>query len=317
VSTAPTIAELYDRLAESLALEAVHLDRASARPLPAQAPAGGTPTLVGPLNPVQPNLIEVLGGAELDWWQRHHQAERRALLERLFHPELRALVFTDDTTLPADIAERARSAGVAILRAGTTNQRVIALLRHVLGRELAERCTLHGVFLDVLGTGILLTGSPAVGKSELALELITRGHSLVADDAPEFSRPNPDTIEGEATAVLKDFLEVRGLGVLNVRAMYGDAAIRHRKRLQLIVHLEPLTDALRGQLDRLNGNMSSTSVLGLDVPTLTLPVAPGRNLAVLVEASIRGFLLARRGYHAGEDLMQRQANTIGRDEPCD
>lgn len=311
----PTVADLLDRLAERLALRAVHLDRDRCPPLPADTPAGGLPTLIGPLNLVQPNRIQVLGPAEIDWWTSRDAGDRRDLLEQLFRDDLFAVIVTDDHAPPEDITDQARATDTPLLRSARPCERVISVQRHVLSRELAARVVLHGVFMDVLGTGLLLTGGAAVGKSELALELVSRGHSLVADDAPEFSRPAPDTIEGEATEMLKDFLEVRGLGVLNIRAMYGDAAIRHRKRLQLIIHLEPLTDALRNQLDRLNGNLGETEVLGLAIPSITLPVAPGRNLAVMVEAAVRSFLLARRGYYAAEDLMQRQVNDPGWTDP--
>ncbi len=169
----------------------------------------------------------------------------------------------------------------------------------------------------MLGVGVLISGESGAGKSEMALELVSRGHSLVADDAPELHRSMPDTIEGSAPAILRDFLEVGGLGVLNIRRMYGDAAIRQRKRLQLIIHLEPLTGALREQLDRLNGNLSTTEILGVEIDTMTLPVAPGRNLAVLTEAAIRNFLLAQRGYSAASDLMARQQRAMEGNGECD
>lgn len=176
---------------------------------------------------------------------------------------------------------------------------------------------LHGVFLDVLGTGVLVTGSSSVGKSEMALELISRGHSLVADDAPEFRATGEGTVEGTAPPVLRDFLEVAGLGVLNIRRMYGDTAIRQHKRLELIIHLEPLTSDLRRQLDRLNGNLSTTDVLGQAIDTMTLPVAPGRSLAVLAEGAVRNFLLIARGYNAASDLEERQRRAIEEDSACD
>jgi len=318
MSHATTLADVFDRLRDRLALEAVHLDRAAAPSLAPETPQGGLPTLVGHLNLVQGNRIQVFGPTEMHYWNSLTAVERNRMLGELFRRDLHGLIVTDGAPVPDDVAARARQCGTPLLRAGASCERVISSLRHELGHVLAARTVLHGVFLDVLGVGVLLSGSSAVGKSELALELISRGHSLVADDAPEFSRPAPDTVEGESSAVLQDFLEVRGMGVLNVRAMYGDAAIRHRKRLQLIIHLEPLTEALRDQLDRLNGNFASTDVLEIPVTSVTLPVAPGRNLAVMVEAAVRNFLLARRGYNAAQDLMQRQERTMtGDGTGCD
>lgn len=319
MSHAPTLADVFDRLHETLSLEAVHLERARLPALPPESPGGDLSTLVGHLNLVQPNRIQVLGPTELRYWESRDQHERRPLLEQLFRDDLFGLIVTDGEAAPPDVLARAREEGVPLLRTPQNCERLISTLRHALGRELAARVVLHGVFLDVLGVGVLLSGASGVGKSELALELISRGHSLVADDAPEFSRPVPDAIEGHAPPLLKDFLEVRGLGVLNIRSMYGDAAIRHYKRLQLIIHLEPLTSALRDQLERLGGNLSTSDVLDVPVTAMTLPVAPGRNLAVMVEAAVRTYLLARRGYHAGDDLMRRQERAIARDrnDECD
>lgn len=311
MTAAPTIADVLDRLGEDLGLEAVRLERGRCPAFPPEPPTGGFPTLVGHLNVVQPNRIQVFGPAELEYWAHRDTVERADLVEQIFRADLYALIVSDGQSVPDELLREAKARpDVAILRATAGCERVISTLRHVLGQDLAARLVLHGVFMDVLGTGVLLRGDSAVGKSELALELISRGHSLVADDAPEFSRPAPDAIEGEASPILQDFLEVRGLGVLNIRSMYGDTAIRHRKRLHLIIQLEPLTDALRAQLDRLRGNITATDVLGIDVPTMTLPVAPGRNLAVMVEAGVRSFLLRRRGYDAAADIDARQRRAM-------
>lgn len=309
-----TLASIHDRLQASLALEAVVLDRAQAPPLPPEPLSGGVPTLIGHLNLIQSNRIQVFGPTELAYWEGHTQEERAPLLADLFHEELCGIIVTDDREVPHDIIDRARQHHVPVLRSSLRCEHIISTLRHELGRALAARIVLHGVFLNVLGVGVLLSGASSVGKSELALELISRGHNLVADDAPEFSRPTPDAVEGSAPPMIKDFLEVSGLGVLNIRAMYGDGAIRHRKRLELIIRLEPLTSALRQQLDRLSGNFTSSEVLGVPIMAMTLPVAPGRNLAVMVEAAARNFLLAYRGYHAAEDLMQRQRDEMERGE---
>ena len=316
MSSAPSLQVVLDRLRPNLMLEEVASAHTDAARLPS-APAGDQPTLIGHLNLVQPNHIQVLGRTEVHYWAAREDSERAHLMAQLFNAELHCLIVASGLEPPADIAARAHESGVPLLRAGVPCERVIRALRHEFAHEFAARTVLHGVFLDVLGVGVLLSGESSVGKSELALELLSRGHSLVADDAPEFRSPAPGTVEGSAPAVLQDFLEVGGLGVLNIRAMYGDAAIRMQKRLQLIVHLEPLTSALRGQLDRLNGNLSQTEILGTPIDTMTLPVATGRNLAVLAEAAVRNFLLLRRGYDATEDLMQRQTRAMQENDPCD
>ena len=155
-----------------------------------------------------------------------------------------------------------------------------------------------------------ITGDSGVGKSELALELLTRGHRLIADDAPEFSHVGPDIVRGRCPEALRDFLEVRGLGILNVRAMYGDSAIKLSKDLRLVIHLKRLASEDLQQLDRLQGIYRTHTILDVDVLEVTLPVAPGRNLAVLVEAAVRDHILVRKGYNASEAFIKRQRELI-------
>lgn len=308
-----SLADIHDRLRESLALEAVVLEPGHAPALPPEAAGGAVPNLVGHLNLIQANRVQVLGVTELAYWNGLGRTVRARLLDTLFSDELCGLIVTDGQPVPDDIRARAVERRLPLLTTPLKCEHIISTIRHELGRALAARIVLHGVFMNVLGVGVLLSGASHAGKSELALELISRGHSLVADDAPEFSRPAPDTIEGSAPPMIKDFLEVSGLGILNIRAMYGDAAIRHRKRLELIIRLEPLTTALSQQLDRLNDNFSEHEVLGVPVTAMTLPVAPGRNLAVMVEAAVRNYLLSHHGYHAVQELMQRQEQAMGRE----
>jgi HPr kinase/phosphorylase len=153
-----------------------------------------------------------------------------------------------------------------------------------------------------------------VGKSELALELISRGHRLVADDAPEFARIAPDILRGTCPHVLEDFLEVRGLGVLNIRAMYGDSAIKTSKYLRLVIALTHQANVNEADMDRLHGGRNVRLILGLEVPVIALPVAAGRNLAVMVEAAVRNHLLRLKGYYAGDDLAARQRRVMGQAE---
>jgi len=178
------------------------------------------------------------------------------------------------------------------------------------GNDLAEKITIHGVFLDVHGLGVLLTGASGVGKSELGLELITRSHCLIADDAIEFSQQGPGEVRGSCPDILRDFLEVRGLGVLDIRAMYGDGVIKDSKDLCLIIHLERMTPEKIQQVDRLEGCLGKRQILDMDVPVVTLPVASGRNLAVLVEAAVRHHILLRKGYNASDALIARQQKIL-------
>jgi HPr kinase/phosphorylase len=180
------------------------------------------------------------------------------------------------------------------------------MIRLYLSRVLAEVTTLHGVFLDVLEMGVLITGASAIGKSELALELISRGNGLIADDIVEIYRISPETLEGRCPGVLRDFLEVRGIGILNIRTIFGETAVRPRKLLKFIVHLEDHSHDAFSDLDRLQVNATYQEVLGVPIRKVTIPVAAGRNLAVLVEAAVRNFVLNQRGIDSTKEFIERQ-----------
>lgn len=170
--------------------------------------------------------------------------------------------------------------------------------------------TQHGVFLDIFGLGVLLIGPSGVGKSEVALSLINREHRLIADDAIEFELIDNTIIVGRCPSVLQDFLEVRGLGILNIRAMFGDIALRPSKRLELVVKLIPLTDKELQTIDRLQGVHKQFMIMGVAIPEVTMPVAAGRNIGVLIECAVRNQLLKQKGYDASAELAARQANLI-------
>ena len=180
--------------------------------------------------------------------------------------------------------------------------------------EQPERViTKHGVFLDVLGAGVLLTGASGIGKSELALGLINRGHRLIADDAVNLHQTSHDTLIGKCPELLQDFLEVRGLGILNIRIMFGDTSIKPSKKLQLIVNIVSFDDEELKNIDRLHGMYRHCSILDIDIPEVTIPVAPGRNLAVLVESAVRNQVLINTGYNASQEFIKRQKALMERD----
>jgi HPr kinase/phosphorylase len=181
---------------------------------------------------------------------------------------------------------------------------VIELLRIYLSARLAETVNLHGVFMDVFGMGVLITGDSGVGKSELALELISRGHGLVADDVVEMGRVAPATVEGRCPGMLRDFLEVRGLGLLNIRTIFGETASRRKMKLKLIVNLQK--SAAGPDAPRLPLDAQTQEVLGVAVRKVVIPVAAGRNLAVLLEAAVRNTILQLRGIDSMQDFVDRQ-----------
>ena len=166
--------------------------------------------------------------------------------------------------------------------------------------------------MEVFTIGVLISGDPGSGKSELALELLNRGHRLIADDAPEFTRISPDIIDGTCPEVLQDCLEVRGLGVLNVRRMFGDAAIKLNKFLRLLIYLDlPKDGVTPGIKDRLRGDSGAQEVLGLSIPRITVPVLAGRNMAVMAEAAVRDFMLKMKGYDAASAFIERHSRILG------
>ncbi|HEC18945.1 MAG TPA: HPr kinase/phosphorylase [Gammaproteobacteria bacterium] len=263
-------------------------------------------SLVGYLNVIHPNRLQVMGPLEFDYLQGLDADARWQLIEQLCAGRPAAVIVADNHPVSEDIRQCCEKNHMPLLSSSLGSGKLINCLRHYLEDELAEKTVMHGVLLEVHGMGVLLTGKSGVGKSELALELITRNHRLIADDALEFSRVGPDTVRGRCPDMLRDFLEVRGLGILNIRAMYGDSAIKLSKDLRLVVHLQRLTMEELQQLDRLQGSRGTCSILDIEIPEVILPVASGRNLAVLVEAAVRDHILLRKGYNAGEAFRRRQ-----------
>ena len=270
--------------------------------------------MVGHLNLIHPCRIQVLDHEELAHLDSLGKNSRADSLDAIFSSRVGMVVVAGGCEVPADFIEFADATAKPLLGASVRGHQAIALIHYYLSRELADRVTLHGVFMEVLGIGVLIAGDNGTGKSELALELITRGHRLIADDITEFSRTNPEMITGSCPELLQDFMEVRGLGVLNVREMFGDSAIRRSKSLGLIVSLELMDEERLLAIDRLRGSHRSRTVLEQKVPEVTIPVAAGRNLAVLVETAVRAHILRHNSYDAAEDFIERQRREIEREE---
>jgi HPr kinase/phosphorylase len=306
-----TVQTLFDDLARRLQLTWIAGQAGAMRSFRQSTAAQGNPGLVGHFNMIHANQAQVLGETELSYLANLREISRQDACEQLFSTDPVLVLLADACEPPSEFMRLADRYQVPLLQSAVSSNELINDLRYYFTHKLAERMTLHGVFMEVLSIGVLLTGDSGVGKSELALELITRGHRLVADDAPEFARIAPDIINGTCPILIQDFLEVRGLGVLNIRAMYGDSVIKKGKYLRLIIELKQIRQLGTEFQDRLQDQQRSRNVLGLDIPVFTLPVAPGRNLAVLVEAAVRNHLLRLNGYNAGEDLAARQRQLMG------
>jgi len=261
---------------------------------------------VGHMNFIHPFRIQLIGAAEAAYLAVLPDDELLRLLERLFLTELVAIVVANGEQVPPHLTALCNTHHVALFSSPQPSPHIVDVFRIYLSRVLAESTTLHGVFLDVLEMGVLITGASAIGKSELALELISRGNGLIADDIVELYRISPDTIEGRCPDVLRDFLEVRGIGVLNIRTIFGETAVRPRKLLRLIVNLEDHGNEAFSELDRLQVNATYQEVLSVPIRKVTIPVAAGRNLAVLVEAAVRNFVLNQRGIDSTKEFIDRQ-----------
>jgi HPr kinase/phosphorylase len=268
--------------------------------------------LIGHLNLIHPLLAQVMGPREVEYLQKLEPAVRDQTAAHIVGADTVMVVVCDGMKAPAALLQAAGRTGTPVLTSTEPSQHVINVLRPHMQQELGEVTTLHGVFLDVLEIGVLITGDSSIGKSELALELISRGHGLVADDVVELQQIGPETIQGRCPPMLRDFLEVRGLGVLNIRSIFGETAVRPRKVLRLMVHLDMPAAGLEPR-DRLATRSGTQDILGVEIPTVTLAVAPGRNLAVLVEAAVRNHILLTRGIDSTREFIKRQEEAMHRE----
>jgi len=265
--------------------------------------AAASAALIGHLNLTHPNSIQVIGAYEA--------GGLTGLAERLFAAPPAAVIVADGVAAPQALVDGATASRTPLFTTPLPAARVIEKLSRYLAKAFAERTERHGVLMDVLGLGVLITGDSGVGKSELGLELISRGHGLVADDVVEISRIAANTLEGRCPPVLKDFLEVRGLGLLDVRTIFGETAVRPKMKLKLIAHLEkPAPTGNRDITERLPLAEQVEEILGVTVRKVVIPVAAGRNLAVLLEAAVRNYILQLRGIHSSAEFLARQKRAM-------
>lgn len=309
-----SIDEIYQGLAQRLHLEWILGREVAHRGLSETNDAAGE-TLIGHLNPVRRHALSVIGQSELNYVNRLDTLELAGLIRTLSEAGAAAIIVANGQPSPPALTEALRPHGLGLLTSTAPSHEVIREIRYFIDSRSGPVVVLHGVLLEVFGIGVLLTGEPGVGKSELALELISRGHRLIADDAPEFRRVAPDTLSGTCPEPLRNFMEVRGLGVLNIRALYGDSAVKHQQTLRLVVRLEPMDELRLRAIDRLNGSKSTECVLGILVPKITLPVAPGRDLAVLLETAVRNQILVFKGYDASAHFSRVQMTFMNQIKP--
>ncbi|MEN1927459.1 HPr(Ser) kinase/phosphatase [Luteimonas sp. MJ250] len=311
-----TAQALFDQLRERLELKWLAGRAGATRQLESVDTVSRRPSLAGYLNIIYPNKVQILGSEELAWLDGLEPRQRWETLEKILQFGPLALVVNKGQPCPEDLVEMAEESGIALWSSQRRGHELYNVLQYHLAGALAPRVTLHGVFMEIYSIGVLITGESGTGKSELALELVTRGHRLVADDAPEFAQIAPDVLDGTCPELLQDLLELRGLGVLNIREMFGDTAVKRNKYLRLIVHLARPEDGREARdpsgMVRLTGDLGARRVLDLDVPMITLPVMPGRNLAVLTEAATRVHVLRAKGVDPASAFLARHSHFLER-----
>jgi HPr kinase/phosphorylase len=308
--------ELFEQLRERLGLRWQGGRAGENRVVEATDTLSRRPSLAGYLNIIYPNRVQILGSEELSWLDGLDARHRWETLQKIVNNAPLALVISKGQAPPADLREAAEDSGTPLWSSPKRGHELLNILQYHLARVLAPQITLHGVFMEIYSIGVLITGESGSGKSELALELISRGHRLVADDATEFTLIAPDVIDGTCPELLQDLLEVRGLGVLNVREMFGHTAVKASKYLRLVIHLKPLRDGEdTDALTRLTGDIGHRDIFEVAVPMITIPVAPGRNLGVLVEAAVRNHALKSKGFDPAQTFIDRQAHQMRRLPP--
>ena len=305
-----SIARLFEDNRDKLKLAWIAGRNGGKKDLNSELTKDSSKGLIGHLNFIHPNLIQVLGASEVNYLNGLDPAACTRILDQVATRELACFIVAGVERAPEPLASIAEATQTPLFLTPLPSVELMWMLRPYLARLLADSTSVHGVFLDVLGMGVLITGDSGVGKSELALELVSRGSGLIADDVIEFYRVGPETIEGRCPPLLKDFLEVRGLGVLNIRTIFGEAALRPRKNLKLIVHLQRPSGPDFTPMERLPLNAGSQELMGVDIRKVIIPVAAGRNLAVLTEAAVRNYVLQLRGIDSTQEFIARQTRQM-------
>src|SRR4051812_26192788 len=269
--------------------------------------------LVGYLNYIHPYRVQIVGRREVAYLQDSSSTEdQERRIQRIVTLEPPVVIVADNQTPPDRLVGLCERADIPLFVTDESAGHVIDVMREYLSQLFAERTTRHGVFLDILGVGVMLTGESGLGKSELGLELISRGHGLVADDAVDLFRVSQTSIEGRCPELLLNLLEVRGIGLLDIKSIFGETAVRRKMRLKLIVHLVR-KETMEREFERLPYEPLYEDILGLPVRKVVIAVDAGRNLAVLVEAAVRNTVLQLRGIDTYREFIERHQRAMEKD----
>ena len=265
--------------------------------------------LVGYLNYIHPYRVQVIGEREVAYLAKSTVEDCARRIARIVTLEPPVLIVADGQVAPDALVSMCERSHIPMFATHESAAFVIDVLRAYLSKHFAERQSMHGVFMDILGLGVMITGESGLGKSELGLELISRGHGLVADDAVDLYRINQTTIEGRCPELLQNLLEIRGIGLLDIKAIFGETAVRRRMRLKMIVHLVR-KETMERDYDRMPHEPLYQQVLGIPVRKVVIQVVAGRNIAVLVEAAVRNTILQLRGVDTYQEFTQRHRRAM-------
>ena len=250
-----------------------------------------------------PDRIQLVGNMEHAYLEQLTSVERKHSIRALFEKGIPALVITRNHEAPEEMMEAAKELKVPILRTADATSDFSSELVKYLRLQLAPRISMHGVLVEVNGEGILILGESGVGKSETALEIVKRGHRLIADDQVEIRKVSETTLVGSAPEVIRHLIEIRGIGILDVKELYGVSSVKQQESIDFVIKLEPWDE--KKNYDRLGLSDDTTDILGINVPSITIPVGPGRNLAIIVEAAAINYRVKKMGYNAARDLVSR------------
>lgn len=268
--------------------------------------------LAGFAHYIHAGRVQIVGQSEIWYLGQLPSERRREAIHNLALEKISCVLVTKDLAPPEELLDEAERASLPVLRTPLVSSVAITAVTEFLQEALAPREVRHSVLLDLYGLGVLIEGQSGVGKSECALDLIVRGHRLIADDMVEVRRTSPEQLIGAAPDLLRDHIEIRGLGILNIRDLFGVSAISGPKVIGLSISLNRWEEA--GEVDRLGLDERAIEILGVKVPNFLLPVSPGRNLSTLVETAVRVHLLRTRGYNAAQTFVARHAAAINPDE---
>ncbi|MDE2082110.1 MAG: HPr kinase/phosphorylase [Burkholderiales bacterium] len=270
--------------------------------------------LVGYLNYIHPYRVQIVGRREVAYLADAAGDDQERRISRIVTLEPPVLIVADGETPPDRLVAMCDRAEIPLFVTAESAGHVIDVVRGYLGQHFAERLTRHGVFMDILGLGVLLTGESGLGKSELGLELISRGHGLVADDAVDIYRVSQTSLEGRCPDLLQNLLEVRGIGLLDIKAIFGETAVRRKMKVHLLVHLVR-KETMEREFERLPYEPLYEEILELPVRKVVIAVDAGRNLAVLVEAAVRNTVLQLRGIDTYQEFIRRHQAAMERSDP--